>query len=173
MPFDLSPFTRGELKAIEFVRQYQPTTHDLKAVTNKSLDTILDIIRDLTDADVIFDPIDPEANDPHAKPGEEKIGWSIAHLVAHVTASSEEWATYSSILARGIRYTPEPRLRYETDWRDITTKAQCVQRIEESRRMRLAYLETWPDRPQLDVYRELSPRFAEKAGEMNAQAAFL
>lgn len=173
MPLDLSPLIRGELKAIDFVRMYKPTVQDLRTATNKSINAILYIIRDLNDADVVFDPIDPEANDPHAKPGEEKIGWSIAHLVAHVTASSEEWATYSSILARGIIYPPEPRLRYETEWRDIITKAQAVQRLEESRRMRLAYLDTWPDTPHLNVYRELSPRFLEKAGEMNAPAAFL
>lgn len=173
MPLDLTPYIRGELKGIEFVRKYNPTAHDLRKVTNKGIDTLLDIISDLTDEDVVFDPVDPYADDPHAKPGEEKIGWSIAHLVAHVTASSEEWAAYSSILARGIPYVPEPRLRYETHWRDITTKAQAVQRLEESRRMRLAFLDTWPDKPHLDVYRELSSRFVERAGEMNAQSGFL
>ncbi len=173
MPLDLTPFIRGDLKALEFVRQYNPSVRDLRKATNHSIDTLLDIIRDLTDADVVFDPIDPHADDPYAKPGEEKIGWSIAHLVAHVTASSEEWAAYSSILARGIVYPPEPRLRYETPWRDITTYAQCVQRLEESRRMRLSFLETWPDAPHLNVYRELSPRFVEKVGELNAQAGFL
>ena len=173
MPLDLTPLVRGEMKAIELVRKYNPTARDLRKATNHSIDTLLEIINDLTDKDVVFDPIDPYADDPHAKPGEEKIGWSIAHLVAHVTASSEEWASYSAILARGIPYVPEPRLRYETAWRDITTKAQCVQRLEESRRMRLAFLDIWPDVPHLDVYRELSPRFLERAGEMNAQSGFL
>lgn len=91
----------------------------------------------------------------------------------HVTASTEEWAAYSSILARGIVYPADPRLRYETPWRDVTTKAQCIQRLEESRRMRLAYLDTWPDEPMLDVKRDLSPRFIERVGEINATAAFL
>jgi hypothetical protein len=55
----------------------------------------------------------------------------------------------------------------------MDTVAKCRQRLEESRRMRNAYLDTWPDTPQLDVYREVSPRFTEKLGNMNAPAAFL
>jgi hypothetical protein len=168
---DLSPLVRNEVKPIEFAQHL--TVKDLKTVTNGSIDTILDIIKDMDDAGVIFDPVDLLANDPHAKPGEEHIGWSIAHLVAHVTASSEEWAAYSSILARGIVYPAEPRLRYETPWREITTKKQCIQRLEESRQMRLSFLDSWPDKPHLDVYREMSPRFIERNGEVNAPAGFL
>ncbi len=120
-----------------------------------------------------FDPVDPLADDPYAKEGEEKIGWSIAHLVVHVTASSEEWAAYGSILARGIPYPREPRLRYETEWKTVTTKAQCVQRLEESRRMRLGYLDTFPDNPSLDTYREMSENFVKKFGQCNAVMAVL
>ena len=127
----------------------------------------------MNDADIVFDPSDPEASDPHAVEGEEEIGWGIGHLVAHVTASSEEWASYSSILARGVPYPADPRLRYETPWRDVDTKAKAVQRLEESRRMRLAFLATWPDSPDLETKRELSPRFVERVGEMNAAACFL
>lgn len=160
-----------ELTLLELSARY--SVDDLRAATNESINTILDIIAGMNDADVIFDPIDPNAHDPYAVPGEEKIGWNIAHLVAHVTASSEEWAAYSSLLARGITYPAEPRLRYETGWKDITTKAQCVQRLEESRRLRLGYLKAWPDTPHLDVLRGLSPRFIERFGEMNAPACLL
>jgi hypothetical protein len=149
------------------------TVDDLRRASNESIDFMLDILRDLTDADVTFDPVDPLADDPYAKEGEEKIGWNLAHLVVHVTATSEEWAAYSPILARGIAYPSEPRLRYETEWQTVTTHSQCVQRLEESRRMRLAALDMWPDTPNLDVKRELSPRFAEYAGPINAPAAFL
>jgi len=55
----------------------------------------------------------------------------------------------------------------------VTTKAECVQRLEESRRIRLAYLDTWPDQPHLDVQREVSERFLEKFGPMNAVSSFL
>ncbi len=151
----------------------QVTVEDLRAATNNSINTLLAVFSDLTDADVIFDPVDHHAHDPYAVAGEEQIGWNLAHLTAHVTASSEEWAGYSSILARGIVYPAEPRLRYETPWRAILTKAQCVQRLEESRRIRLAYLDVWPDEPHLYVYRQLSERFIERNGPMNAPAAFL
>lgn len=171
MLLDFSPLKNGEMKILEFSKRF--TVDDLKAATNTSIDRLLDLIQDMTDADVTFDPIDPEANDPYAVEGEENIGWSIAHLVVHVTASAEEWARYSQILASGLPYPAEPRLRYETHWRTVTTKAQCVQRLEESRRMRLSLLAAWPDNPDLEAKRELSERFLERIGEINAVAAFL
>ena len=171
MVIDFSPVANGDMKLLEFSQQF--SVDDLRRVTNDSIDLILDIIKDLNDAEVVFEPSDPEADDPYAVEGEEKIGWNIGHLVVHVTASSEEWATYSSILARGVPYPAEPRLRYETPWRDIQTKAQAVQRLEESRRIRLSYLDAWPDKPDLNLYRALSPRFIERVGEINATAAFL
>lgn len=149
------------------------TVEDLRRVTNESIDFMLNILRDLTDADVTFDPLDPKADDPYAKEGEEKIGWSLAHLVVHVTATSEEWAAYSPILARGIPYGADPRLRYETEWTAVTTHTQCIQRLEESRRMRLGALDMWPDAPNLELKRQLSPRYVELFGEMNAPALFL
>lgn len=166
---DFTPVQKGDVKVLEFAKDY--TLDDLRAMTNESIDTLLSFIHGLNDADVTFDPIDPEADDPYAIEGEEKIGWSLAHLIVHVTASSEEGAAFSSLLARGIAAAERPR--YETAWRDITTHAQCVQRLEESRRMRLAYLDTWPDVPFLDVYRVLSERFIERFGPMNAPAAYL
>lgn len=171
MPVNFAPLLRNEVKAIEFAKNL--TVDDLRIATNASIDLMLDMIKDLDDAAMTFDPVDLLANDPYAAPGEEHIGWSIAHLIAHVTASSEEGAAYSSILARGIVYPAAPRLRYETPWRDIKTKKQCIQRLEESRRMRLACLDMWPDTPHLDVLRELSPRYIENNGEINAPAAFL
>jgi hypothetical protein len=168
---DFTPIHNNEVKILEFSQPYSAA--DLRAATNTSIDTLLSFIDGLTDADVTFDPIDPDADDPYAQAGEERIGWSLAHLIAHVTASSEEWAVYGSILARGISYPAEPRLRYETPWQDLKTHAGCVQRLEESRRMRLGYLDTFPDQPFLDTRRELSPRFTERFGEFNAIAAVL
>jgi len=169
MTFDFTALLNREQKPIEAAEGL--TRDDLRELTNDSIDTLLEMIADLDDVDITFDPIDPDANDPYAAEGEENIGWSVAHLIVHVTASSEEGAAFSSLLARGIPAKERPR--YETPWRDITTKAQCVQRLEESRRMRLAYLDTWPDEPHLDVYREVSERFTEVFGNMNAPAAFI
>jgi len=168
---DFTPVDNKTQQILEFAQNY--TIDDMRQATNESIDFMHDMVRDLSDADVTFDPLDPLADDPRAKEGEEKIGWSLAHLVAHVTATSEEWAAYSPILARGISYPAEPRLRYETDWKTLTTHAQVIQRLEESRRLRLAALDMWPDSPDLDIKRQISPRFIEMFGEFNAPAAFL
>jgi hypothetical protein len=168
---DYTPLKNREMKVIDFAAHFD--YQQIRDAANAQIDWMLNLISDLTDADLTFDPIDPDADDPHAVEGEEKIGWSIAHMIVHVTASTEEWATYSSILARGIPYPAEPRVRYETPWRDITTKAQAVERLEESRRMRLGYLDAWPNVPNLDIKRTLSPRFIEAFGEFNASACML
>ena len=170
---DFSPIRNREKKYIEFCEDENITVDVLRDLSNKSIDFLLDLIADLEDEDIIFDPEDPDANDPYAAEGEENIGWHIGHLVAHVTASSEEGAAFSSLLARGVEGV-EHRPRYETPWRDMDTKEKCIQRLEESRRIRLAYLDTWPDEPHLETYRAgLSERFLEILGKMNAPAAFL
>lgn len=166
---DFTPVWNEEVKFLDFANQY--SVEELRAASNASIDHILSLIDDLDDAAMVFDPVDEAADDPHAIEGEETIGWSIAHLVAHVTASTEEGAAISSMLARGFASSERPR--YETPWRDLKTKAQVIQRLEESRRIRLGYLNAWPDTPFLEVYRDVSPRFTEIFGSMNAPAAFL
>jgi hypothetical protein len=170
---DLRPIRDGEKKLIELCRDENITIDTLRDATNESIDFLLDLVSDLDDQDIVFDPHDPNADDPYALEGEEHIGWTIGHLIAHVTASSEEGAAFSSLLARGISDV-EHRPRYETQWQEMSTKARVIQRLEESCRMRLAYLDTWPDKPHLDNYRAgLSERFVERLGNMNASAAFL
>lgn len=168
---DFSPIRDGQLSCLEYAQQENITAADLKTYSDESVDFLLSLTEGLTDADIVFQPEDPEAHDPFAVEGEESIGWSFGHLIAHVTASSEEGAAFSSLLARGIAAAERPR--YETPWRGITTAAQVQQRLEESRRMRKAYLQTWPDVPFLDVYRVMSERFIERFGNMNAPAVFL
>jgi len=70
------------------------------------------------------------------------IGWNVAHVIAHVTASSEE-AALSSILARGVDYPFELRLRAKADWTTLTTTAACIRRLAENLRMRHGYLRAW------------------------------
>jgi len=168
---DFTPLINKTTTPLEFSRQL--TIDDLRQITNESIDTLLDMVNSLDDADIVYEPHDPNADDPHAVAGEEHIGWHIGHIIAHVTSSSEEWAAYSSILARGVPYPAKPRLRYENPWREMDSYDKVVQRLEESRRMRLAFLDTWPDAPHLEIYRELSPRFVAVFGEMNAPAAFI
>ena len=168
---DFSPIGDGQLSCLEYTQQENITAADLKTYSDESIDFLLSLTEGLTDADIVFQPEDPAAHDPFAVEGEESIGWSFGHLIAHVTASSEEGAAFSSLLARGVAAAERPR--YETPWRNITTAAQVRQRLEESRRMRKAYLQTWPDVPFLDVYRVISERFIERFGNMNAPAVFL
>ena len=170
---DFSPVRNKEKKYIDLWRDNNLTVDDLRALTNESIDYLLSLIADLDDADIVFEPVDENANDPYAVAGEEHIGWTIGHLIAHVTASSEEGAAFSSLLARGVPDV-EHRPRAETPWREMDSKAKTVQRLEESRRIRLSYLDTWPDAPYYENYRILSSdRAREALGSVNAPAAFL
>jgi len=124
------------------------TLDDLCHLTNEMVDTLLSLIADCVDADVIFEPVDPEAHDPFAEtPDEVNLAWNLGHVVVHTTASAEESAAVAAELARGVAY--HGRSRYEVPWEEMRTIAGCRQRLEESRRMRLASLEMWPEEPHL------------------------
>jgi len=128
--------------------------NDLSGTLNSYIDCTLQIIDSVSDQQLFYVPLDPDANDPYAASEEERhVGWSIAHLVTHVTATVEEGAAFSSLLARGVSLGG--RLRYEAAWQQFTTRNQVVTRLEECRRMCLAYLATWPDQPHLDTLREM------------------
>ena len=125
------------------------TRDDLRDLTDEMVDTVLDMIADCVDADVTFPPSDPGAHDPFAAtPEEVALVWNLGHVIVHITASSEESAALATELARGVAH--HGRSRYEVPWETVTTIAQCRQRLEESRRMRLASLDAWPDKPHLD-----------------------
>lgn len=168
---DFTPMREGELSFMDYATRENIEPADLRVLSDESIDYLLSQLDGLTDADIVFAPEDPDASDPFAVEGEEEIGWNFGHLIAHVTASSEEGAALSSLLARGVPAAERPR--YETPWRDMQTVAQVRQRLEESRRMRNAYLETWPQAPLLDTVRDISERFTARFGQMNAPAAFL
>ena len=121
----------------------------LRAFTNQSVDVLVNTIADSTDADVVFQPSDPEANDTFASDDSVvNIAWTLGHVVVHATASSEEGAALAAEMARGIEL--HGRSRYETPWETVTTIAQCRQRLEESRRIRLSSLDMWPDEPHFE-----------------------
>lgn len=168
MKIDFSPLDNKEMTIVEFANQF--SVDDLRAATEISIKTVRGFVEDMTEEQLVFVPHDPNANDQAAIEGEEHIGWSLAHLVLHVTASCEEGAAFSSVLARGIPIGG--RLRSEPYWKTVTTKKQVLQRLEESRRMRLAFLDTWPDKPHLDVYREL-PEESPMHNKINAIVSFL
>lgn len=143
------------------------TKADLYQLTDEMIDTMLAIIADAVNEDIAFEPEDPYANDPFAKSEEAARPWSLGHVIVHTTASSEEAAVLALTLARGLPV--EARSRYETPWEDVTTVAQVRQRLEESRRMRKALLDAWPDEPHL----ELTYTPSQRSGAVNAIGRFI
>lgn len=126
------------------------TVQDLHDLTDEMVDTMVGLIDGCTDADVVFTPVDPEANDTFAdNPEEVGIAWTLGHLIVHCTASSEEAAFLAAEMARGVEN--HGRSRYETPWESVTTIAQCQARLEESRKMRHACLDVWPAEPNLTL----------------------
>ncbi len=121
---------------------------DLRRLTDELLDTAQRMLRRCVDDDVVFVPLDPHAVDPDAESGEEvNVAWTLGHVIVHMTASAEEAAALAAELARGVAY--HGRSRREVPWQSMKTIAQCRARLEESRRMRRASLDLWPDRPEL------------------------
>lgn len=143
------------------------TKADLYKLTDEMIDTMQSIVADATDADVVFVPRDPEANDTYGKAEDKDLAWTLGHVIVHATASSEESAALALTLARGLEV--EGRSRYETPWESVTTAEQIHQRLEESRRMRNAMLDAWPDQPNLEITTTPFPR----AGALNAIGRFI
>jgi hypothetical protein len=143
------------------------TSADLHQLTDAMIDTMLAIVAHASDADMVFVPVDPAANDPFGAPEEQHLAWTLGHVVTHTTASAEEAAALASALARGVPV--EGRSRSEVAWRTITTAAQLQHRLSESRRVRHAFLGTWPDSPHLETTQLYLPRF----GPLNAIGRFL
>lgn len=132
------------------------TKADIARLTNEMVDTMLGLIAECQDEDVTFVPIDPHAEDTFAADAADaNIAWTLGHVIVHATASSEEAAFLAAELARGIE--PHGRSRYETAWQEVKTIEFCRHRLEESRRMRLATLDVWPDAPHLDIYFQFAP----------------
>lgn len=141
---------------------------DLRRLTNEMVDAQLAIIAESTDADVVANIVDPDANDTFAANAEDVgLSWTLGHVIVHTTASAEESAALAVELARGVEF--HGRSRSEVPWEQVTTIAQCRARLEESRRMRLASLDMWPDQPYLEnTYEPYAGR-----GAYNAIARFV
>jgi hypothetical protein len=141
---------------------------DLGELTREMVAAQLSAIKDATDEDVVLVPDDPEANDTFASQAEDVgLSWTLGHVVVHATASSEESAALALSLARSLAV--EGRSRYEVPWEQARTAAFIRHRLEESLRMRLAMLDAWPDKPDLDNF------YTPYAGRppMNALSRFL
>jgi len=144
---DFTPLHRKQATMAEIVEGL--TRDDLERLTHEMVDTMLNLMSDCEDADVTFLPQDPQAYDPYAADeAQVHLSWTLGHVIVHTTASAEESAALGAELARGVEH--HGRSRSEVPWESVTTVAQCRERLEESRRMRLASLDMWPQRPHLD-----------------------
>ena len=162
---DFTPVRNKEMRYAELVADL--SVADLRGLTNEIVDYQLNLLADCTDADVVFEPEDPEAKDLYAEDeADQDLAWNLGHLIVHVTASSEESAALAAEMARGVER--DGRSRSEVPWETVTTIEQCRHRLEESRRMRLASLEMWPDKPYLD-----NIKMHERAGKIDAYVRFV
>jgi hypothetical protein len=163
---DFGRIRRDELNVVDLAEEL--TAHELVHATNEICDLHLALIADALDEDVVFVPSDPEANDTFASdPSVVGLPWTLGHVAVHTTASAEESAFLVLGLARGI--APDGRSRYEVPWEVVESIDFVRHRIQESRRMRLAMLDAWPDHPDLRAtYRPYAT-----IGPMNAVARFL
>ena len=125
------PYQRVSRKDITIAELAEGVTLDiLRRETTSMNDRVLGLIAECTDADVVFQPVDPNANDPYAQdPAVVNEAWTLGHVIVHATASSEEAAFLAAELARGV--ANHGRSRYETEWTTVTTIAQCRQRLHD------------------------------------------
>ena len=136
-----------EIALVELVADL--TRDHLRDLTDEMVDTMLSLIATCVDVDVTFEPMDPEAYDSFAAtPEEVNLAWNLGHVIVHTTASAEESAAIAAELARGVEF--HGRSRYEVPWEEMKTIEGCRRRLEESRRMRLASLEMWPQEAHLE-----------------------
>ncbi len=142
------------------------TYADLVQAVTASIEEMYTLIANVPDGYVTFAPTDPEANDPYAEdPNDIHRAWTLGHNLVHYNASGEEVASITSLLARGVEV--EQRIRAEVPWQTVKTTQQMVTLLEESKRIRLAYLSAWPTDPNLDT---LFLKYRDWVGPMNAIA---
>lgn len=145
---DFKPVNSYAIAMSEFSRDF--TVDDLREWTQFSVQALRDLIQQCEDADIVFVPDDPDAKDgAAADPQDANLAWTIGHNIVHATASAEEYAFSAAELARGVAF--HGRSRYEVPWQTVTTVTQCLQRLNESERMRLASLQMWGDQPNLQI----------------------
>ena len=163
---DFDPVREGRITLNEVAANL--SKQDLHDLTVEMVEVQLQLIENCSDADVIFIPDDPDADDPFADSLDDvDLAWTLGHVIVHVTASSEEAAAVASELARGVSY--HGRSRSETPWQSVNTIQQCKNRLAESRKIRLASLEMWPDLPNLDNEYKSRPG----AAPMNTTTRFI
>jgi hypothetical protein len=159
MNLNLEALRTGQMSFADIVRDIRHT--DLYTVTDELFDGLEATLNKATDAAVLFVPRDIAATD------QSEQGWTVSHIVAHLTATLEESAAVAAMFARGVKF--EARLRYETPWESLSTQQMVLARLHESHRMCRAFLDAWPDEPHLDITVTMIPRF----GPMDAVGMYV
>jgi hypothetical protein len=160
---DFSAIFTGKSTYTEIVAAYD--RNDLIQLTQDYYGEISEIISGATDDAIVAVPFDPALKDQSEGEG----AWTIGHIVAHLTATTEESASLASALARGAEFADDLRLRAEVAWETLQTAEQVSARLAESQRMSLAFLDTWPDAPNLTRTMDFIPQF----GPMNAVGRYM
>lgn len=124
---------------------------DLAGLTEAMFADLAGAVADAADEEIGFVPVDPTPDDPRA------AGWTVGHVVTHLTAIFEESAAQAATLARGVAVTGPARA--EVPWETLRTAALVRGRLRESGRMCLAYLAAWPDEANLELTMVQVPRF--------------
>ena len=153
---DFSAIRSGKTKYTDLISHIG--YRDLRPYTDEAFEMVRASISSATDSAVTFVPYDPRSTE------DDEYGWTLAHVIAHLTAILEGDAAIASLLARGVQIESGLHLRYETPWEEIQTVQQVQARLAESQRICNAYLETWPEQPHLDTTVTLGPSL----GPMNA-----
>jgi hypothetical protein len=159
MNINLEAVLRGQMSYADLVRTIRHA--DLYTMTDELFDELESILVKATDGAVLFVPRDSAATD------QSEQGWTVSHVVAHLTATIEESAAVAAMFARGVQF--EARLRYETPWENLSTQQMVLARLHESHRMCRAFLDAWPDEPHFDVTATRIPLF----GPMDAVGMYV
>ena len=160
---DFAAILTGQNTYADTVAAYD--RNNLIELTQEYYAEINGIISGATGAAIVAVPFDPGLKDQSEGEG----AWTIGHIIAHLTATTEESAALASALARGAEFADDLRLRAEVAWETLQTAEQINARLAESQRMSLAFLETWPDAPDLARTATLIPQF----GPMNAVGRYM
>ncbi len=159
LKLDAGAIFSGKQSYAEAVREV--SYNDLYTHTDEIYNEIAAIIADADDAAATFVPRDP------ASEGGEGQGWTLGHVIAHLTATCEGAAAGAAVMARGVIL--EQRLRYEVDWETITSGEQVQERLRESHRMCRAFLDAWPSVAHLEIEATPIPQL----GPMNAIGSYV
>ena len=83
---DFAPVNSYAVPMDRFVQEWNPTPDELARLTDGSIDRFLALLANAIDADIVFVPDDPDADDAAAAdPADCGLAWTVAHNLVHAT----------------------------------------------------------------------------------------